>query len=271
VTSDPSEPAHPKLSQFWFEVLSGDYPGLQKGVRRFRRMPSPPRCKLCNVPFKGPFRPVLRLLGFNRWPLNEQMCSACMKSMERHSGGAEIEVSVLYADIRGSTTMAETVTPSEFSKTLDRFYALVTMAVDHEDGIIDHMAGDGVMAFWIPGFVGPGHPMRAMAAGRRLIADLASEPGLTIPVGVAVHTGKAYVGVVGSEGSKDFTVLGDVPNTVARLASSAGPGELVISEAIATVAGSDTSGLERRMLTLKGKTEPFPAWIAPAQTRRPVA
>ncbi len=261
MTTQDGGPQPGDLSEFWFDVLSGEHPSLRKGVRRFARMPSPPRCKLCNVPFAGPFRPILHLFGFNRWALNEQLCRVCMASMEEHGGGAEIHVSVLYADIRGSTAMAETITPREFTRTLDHFYSIVTRDVDREQGAIDHMAGDGVMAFWIPGFVGADHPQRALSAGMHLVADLVTEKS-GVPTGVAVHTGTAYVGVVGGVGSKDFTVLGDVPNTVSRLASAASPGELLISESIAEAANIDTSRLESRLLTLKGKAEPFPVWVA---------
>ena len=102
-----------------------------------------------------------------------------------------------------------------------------------------------------------------MAAGRKLAKSLKDTPGLgdTFPVGVGVHTGVGFAGVVGETVSLDFTVLGDVPNTTARLGSAAAGSELVLSEAIASAAGVDTSGLEHRDLDLKGKNEPVPAWI----------
>jgi len=254
------------MSDYWAAVLSGEDPGLKTSQRNFRRMPAPPRCKLCQAPFAGPFRPVLRVLGFNRWKLNQQLCRKCITSLDKHNGGAEISVSLLYADIRGSTALAETMQPREFTRTLDRFYAVVTRRIDQEQGAIDHMAGDGVMAFWIPGFVGSDHPTRAVAAGRHIVADLLDDAALDIAAGVAVHTGIAYVGVVGDVGSRDFTVLGDVANTVARLASSASHGELIMSDAIAEASGVDTTPLTRRVLDLKGKAEPFPVWVVTPST-----
>src|SRR3972149_1055445 len=106
ISGHGDRPDRGELTEFWHDVLSGENPGLQS-ARRFARMPSPPRCKLCSAPFAGPFRPVLHLLGFNRWALNEQLCRNCMQTMEQHGGGAEIGVSVLYADIRGSTALAD--------------------------------------------------------------------------------------------------------------------------------------------------------------------
>jgi len=183
--------------------------------------------------------------------------------MEKHHGGAEIPVSLLFADVRGSTVLAEGMSPVEFSRALDRFYGMVTTVTDQEHGVIDHLAGDGVMAMWIPGFVGQSHPHRCVAAGYRLANLLGAEipSGSGFPAGVGVHTGVAYVGVVGDAGALDFTVLGDAANTVARLGSSAAGGELILSDAIIRAAEVDTSDLKLRHLELKGKAEPFAAWV----------
>lgn len=118
---------------------------------------------------------------------------------------------------------------------------------------------------WIPAFAGGDHPQRALDAGRSLAAVL-SESGL--PIGVAAHIGDAYVGVVGELGSRDFTVLGDVPNTVARMAGVAGAGELLISDPVATAVDLDTADLELREVSLKGKAAPIDVW---AETHAPLA
>ena len=254
-----------RRSEYWYRLLSGEIRGLRPDHRFFRSLPSAPRCKLCHAPFEGPFAPILGKIGFGRWDLNAQLCGFCIKGIAKHEGGAEIPVSLLYTDVRDSTALAETLTPAEFRSTLRPFFKATAAAVDAEWGIIDHIVGDGVMAMWIPGFVGQEHPRRAVAAGRSLVETLQSETDLA--AGVGIHTGEAYVGVVGEPGSRDFTVVGDTANTTARLGSSGSRGELVMSEEVATAAGVDTAGLERRVLELKGKTEPFPAWVeqVPAQ------
>ena len=131
------------------------------------------------------------------------MCRYCVGGIEKVKGGTEVDVSLLFADVRGSTTLAETMSPSAFSASLDSFFALAFDAVDSEDGVIDHIVGDGVMAMWFPGFVGDSHPSAAVAAGRKLTHSLAVAPdlGASFPVGVGVHTGVAYAGVVGETGS----------------------------------------------------------------------
>ena len=259
--------AHPdhdhKYDEYWLDILTGEGKGLDLIRRFFRSLPAPPRCKICQAPFNGPYAPLLRLIGKGRWELNQQICKICISGLGRHRGGAEVPVSLLFADVRGSTSLAEQMTPSEFTASLNRFFSAVFKAVDSEAGIIDHIAGDGVMAMWVPGFSGDAHAERAVASGRQLAFTVANDPDLggSFPVGVGVHTGVAYVGVVGEIGSLDFTVLGDAANTAARLGDAALGGELVLSDAIVSAAGVDTTNLERRSMELKGKAETFPAWV----------
>lgn len=258
-------------SEHWARLLGGDDSNLGMVQRVMGRLPSPPRCKLCMAPFTGPYAPILRLVGFKRWALNQQMCRFCVRDLEKHSGGAEVSVSLVYVDVRGSTELAERMSPLAFTEGLRRYLALVGVGVDAERGVIDHMAGDGVMAMWIPGFVGAEHPIRAVRAAFRIARDVgaAVDDGDGFPAGVGVHTGPAYVGVVGEPGSRDFTVVGDTANTAARLSAAAAPGDVVLSESIVTATGIDTSSLERRSLQLKGKADPFEAWVWTTGARIP--
>ena len=247
---------------YWRGLLTGQSGALRRRIRLFRSLPRAPRCKLCHVPFEGPFSPFMRLIGYRRWALNQQLCKVCLAGLAKQKGGAEVPVSLLFSDVRGSTALAEDMSPAAFTATMNRFFRVVYEAVDAEAGVIDHIVGDGVMAMWLPGFVGSSHPDRAIAAGRRLASALAdADDDGAFPAGVGVHTGTAYVGVVGEPGSLDFTVLGDAPNTAARLGSAANGGELALSEDIVATAAIATDHLESRSLDLKGKAEPFPAWI----------
>lgn len=262
---EPSDqsPESGEYDDQWHELLTGD-PSASPGLSRlFKRLPAAPRCKACGVPFAGPYAPVLRALRWKPWELNQQLCKWCFDGIGKRRGGAEVPVSLLFADVRGSTSLAEQMTPGDFRSLLDRFFTMVFLAVDSHHGAIDHIVGDGVMAFWTPGFGGDDHPDHAVAAGRSLVANMASDSsaGPGFPAGVGVHTGLAWVGVVGETGAHDFTVLGDIPNTVARLGSAGGGGELVMSDQIVEEASVETTGLERRLLDLKGKAEPFPVWV----------
>lgn len=263
----PVAPGSGDFDDHWKRVLTGELmPGLSK---YFRALPSAPRCKACQVPFAGPFTPVLRAAGFKPWQLNGRLCHHCFNGIDKARGGAEVPVSLLFADVRGSTSLAEEMSASEFRALVDGFYKLVFKAVDRNHGVVDHLAGDGVMALWTQRFGGKEHPAHALAAGREVVADLMVDRVLAdrVPAGVGVHTGTAWVGVVGESGAHDFTVLGDAPNTVARLGSAAQAGELLMSSAITNAVDLDTSGLEERHMELKGKAEPFQAWVetTPAQ------
>ena len=157
-------------------------------------------------------------------------------------GGAELDIAILFADVRGSTQLGERLGPTEYASLLNRFYKAATETLIRHDAVIDKLIGDEVMALFIPGFCGPNYVQRAAEAGLALFRALGYHNAETpwMPIGAAVNSGKSYVGNVGSEGVVDFTALGDPVNTASRLASSAGAGELLLSEEVfATVAELD--------------------------------
>jgi adenylate cyclase len=252
----------------WRCVLEGEIGGhfcWKPWVRRVSRaIPSEPRCKLCHTPF-GPPGNVLRFVGFGPSRLNRRICSGCIHALQKRPGGAEVELSLLFADVRGSTSLAERMGAEEFSQLMARFYGAAAAVVDERDGIVDKFVGDEIVALFIPGFVGPGHAEAAIAAARDVLAATGHGSGEPwIPVGAAVHTGVAYVGSVGEGDAQDFTALGDSVNTAARLASNAGEGEILISRAAAVAAGLETSDLEVRTLELRGKADTTDVWVVAA-------
>jgi adenylate cyclase len=266
-----SKMARPISEEEWRALLTGEHPGLVRPRPFFKHLPSPPRCKLCNVPFRGPFAPLLRVAGYRRWSKNPSMCMQCLHSFEKRGlGGAEIELSFLFADARGSTALAEQVGPSAFTRLLNRFYGVAVETLVDEDAVVDKFVGDEVVGLFIPGFAGRGHAQRATRAAQRIHerTGRADPRGPWIPIGIGVHTGIAFVGTVGSSGSAggsdsvaDFTALGDPVNVAARLASSAGPGETLITEATALAAGLARGNREVRRLELRGRTEPVIVWV----------
>ena len=235
----------------------GDYPAMHALRRSFRSVPSSPRCKLCYAPFHGLGGFVLRP-WFGPWERNPQLCKNCFQQLTKQGvGGAEIELSFLFADIRGSTGLGERLRPAEFSAVLNAFYRLAAAAIVNQDGVVDKFVGDEAIGLFIPGYSGRGHAAKAIAAGRKLLATT-SAPDATaagpIPVGIGVHTGVAFVGTVGSsEEISDFTALGDTVNTTARLASLAAAGELLVSVAAAERAGFESTALDRRTVDVRGR------------------
>jgi adenylate cyclase len=254
----------------WEQILTGKARGVafMRGV--MGAIPAGPRCKLCLAPFGRPGRGLVKLLGAGQSPLNRRLCKMCMRSLHKKPGGAEVEVSILFADVRGSTGLAERMSPGEFSQLIARFYGTAASVVDKHDGLVDKFVGDAAVALFIPGFAGDDHAAAAVAAGRQLLeetGDDGDEPW--VQIGVGVHTGVSFVGTVGEGDAVDFTALGDTVNAAARIASLAGAGELLVSEMTAESAELDTAGLERRTLELRGREQTLDVWVA--TTKQPVA
>ncbi len=196
--------------------------------------------------------------------MNPQLCNVCERFANKFRGGTELEVSMLFADVRGSTSLAEGIRPAEFSQQINRFYRAATNVLFHTNAFVEKLIGDEVAGFYAPGFAGPEHARVAVDAARRILKATGHDDpaGPWIPVGVGVHTGVAYIGSVEvAEGISDIALLGDAVNTTARLASKAGPGEVVISEATRTAAGLAQEGMQSRQFNLKGKSEIVDAWV----------
>jgi len=200
-------------------------------------------------------------VGFGRFAGNPTICNFCIKDLQRMGvQGAEIPVSLLFADIRGSTAIGERLSPTDFRAFLNRFYRIASEAVLASDGIVDKFVGDEVIGLFFGGISGERHAAGAVAAGRSLLSRAGradATPAGPIPIGAAVHTGLAFVGSTGTDDVvSDFTALGDAVNTTARLASEAARGEILVSIEAAMAAGTDTSDLERRTVEVRGRTEP---------------
>jgi adenylate cyclase len=166
---------------------------------------------------------------------------------------------MLFVDVRGSTTIAEKMDTLEFSRLMNRFYESAINVLVLADAFIDKLVGDEVTALFIPGYAGKDHARKAVEAGLALlrVTGHGDVGGPWVPVGVGIHTGTAWVGsIVGAKGdAADFTALGDNVNIAARLASKAGQGEVLASEATMNAARIETDELEKRQLELKGKSE----------------
>ncbi|MGH2446903.1 MAG: adenylate/guanylate cyclase domain-containing protein [Candidatus Limnocylindria bacterium] len=235
-----------------------------QGVRRLRRLwrtiPSAPRCKMCTRPFGGPGGPVMRLIGLGPWPGNPKYCRGCFKDLYRNREGAEIECTLLFADIRGSTQLGESMPSADFRALMDRFYATAAEILVEHEAIVDKFVGDEVIGIFVPALTDGSHGRQAIDAGLDLLRATGNDTDVPwAPIGIGVNTGRAYVGAVGTAEHVEFTALGDTVNVTARLASLAGAGEILVTDAAAREAGlttaDGTQALERRHLDLRGRTE----------------
>jgi len=247
----------PTTEEKWRKILTEGEDLNHNIYHLFGMLPANPRCKLCAAPFKSWGGALMRMIGREQSKYNPQFCQPCERF--DNPGGAEIELTMLFADVRNSTALAEQMSAKDFSQLMNRFYTVASKVLIRTDALVDRLLGDEVIGLFIPGFAGVEHPRRAIEAAQELLVLTGhrNEKGPWLPVGVGVHTGLAFVGVVGGTGDNpsDFTALGDNVNVTSRLASQAGQGEILISEAAYDAAGLDLGELEQRELELKGKSE----------------
>ena len=247
-----------EADELWRGLLTGTHPILRRHRRFFKLLPSDPRCKLCSAPFKGPGGGLLRFTGKRPSNWNPAYCNLCDELAREHRGGAELELTLLFADVRGSTALAERMSAGAFRDLMNRYYALATGLLTRSEAIIDKLVGDEVVALFLPAFAGPNHAERAIEVSRALLSATGhgGPDGPWLPIGVGIHTGTAFVGSVGPAGGHtEFTALGDAVNVAARLTSTASAGEVLVSEAACHAARLEPPpGSDWHELELSGRT-----------------
>lgn len=257
-------------SAYWRSLLTGENRALRRWRRTWQRVPSPPRCKVCLAPFHGPGGIAARAIGFGPTDDSAILCRKCFGKLAKTPGGAELEVSVLFADVHGSTAIAEHASPAAFGALLQEYYRLAAAAVDRNGGVVDKFMGDGVMALFIPVITGENHAGRAVEAGRAVLAAVERLSAQGLVVGAGIHAGPAYVGMIGSDHHSDFTAVGDTVNVAARLGALAGPGELLVSRAAWDLAGLGRPAVEREVEIAGRSGSMVVVAEAPAPPRRAV-
>jgi len=233
----------------WQRLLVDGYEPLKRAQRIFRHLPSEPRCKLCQNPFGGVGGKLFGVVGRKPSRKNPNVCQYCFDHLP--PGGIEIDLGVLFADIRNSTGMGEKSTATEFAGRLNRFYAIATGVLVRHDALIDKLIGDEVMGLFLAGVAGPEYRSKTAHAAIDLAAATSE-----LPVGVAANAGVAFVGNVGSGTVLDFTALGDAVNVGARLQSFASAGEVVLSSDLYHLIAPAHPGARTDVLQVKGRAEP---------------
>ena len=245
----------------WQALLVDGYEPLKKAQRVFRLLPHDPRCKLCQNPFGGVGGKLVGLMGRRPSRKNPNLCQYCFDHLP--SGGIEIDIGLVFADVRGSTTMGEQSTATEFAERLNHFYATATDVLIHHDALVDKLIGDEVMALFIPGMAGPDYRRRAALAALDL-ADAVDD----LPVGVAANAGIAFVGNVGSGTVMDFTALGDAVNVGARLQAHASPGEVVLASELYDLVSTSYPDARSELVEVRGRDEPVHVAVLSQTARR---
>jgi class 3 adenylate cyclase len=184
-------------------------------------------------------------------------------------GGATVEVTVLFADLRDYTAFSETASPQEVVRMLNAYYGIAAPIVLAEGGTIDKFVGDAMMAVFNAPVPQPDHALRAARAAlalQKAVGDFAENHPAWPRFRVGINTGPALVGNIGSDEIRNFTAIGDAVNTAARLEASAAPGEVIIgAETYNRI--RDTAVVEPlEPVEAKGKAEPVAAYRLKALT-----
>jgi adenylate cyclase len=258
--SVPNDRVAQATSEEWRRVLTDGHASLVRARHLFRYLPSAPRCKVCNNPFAGIGGHLLGIAGFRRSRKNPSLCSRCCDALP--VGGAEVDIAVLFADVRGSTALGTQRPAGEFAVLLNRFYATATETLLRHDAVIDKLIGDEVMAFFVRGIAGREYRRQAVLAGVDLLKAVGygSEAGPWLTLGVAVNAGPAYVGNVGGA-VVDFTALGDTVNVAGRMQQSAAGGELLVADGAIAEPDEPTT---RRTVKIPGRDEPIGVFVLTA-------
>lgn len=196
-------------------------------------------------------------------------------------------LTVLFADLRGYTGLAERLAPADIVPLLDDFFTVLAAATVQHSGEVFHVAGDGMMAGF--GVDGPAEQgaRSALAAGHTMLRDFAalaerwrSDFGIETGIGIGLHTGDVALGLLGPPGNRYTTLVGDTVNVAARLCGRARAGEVLLSCTVATALGADTVAgtvnlqpvafLHLPQFELRGRSAPLDIWCVPAQERNPV-
>jgi adenylate cyclase len=186
----------------------------------------------------------------------------CQARLQDRVAGTKQEMTVLFADIRGFTSLAEQLQPEDCVQILNDYFCLAVDVVLECDGIVDRFQGDSVMATFGSNPAYPDHAYRAVQCAVRLRDGVCNlqiphMPEKRIRLGIGVNTGVAIVAGVGSRQRLDYTTIGDAVNVAHRLQALSNPDQILISDnTLRRVCGIlEVEDLGR--LSLKGRTEPI--------------
>ena len=275
MTQQTEEPKQEMTSEeLWAFVFSQGHPALRELQTRNKEKQSPPRCKLCFAPFRGPGAEEMKREGREPSNRNPRYCSMCDQWIRANPGGADVLMTILFLDVSGSTRLGEELSNTDFAAAMRSFYRYTFPLINETDGFITEVRGDGVLAVYPPGFSGEDHARKALDAVRQLLgARIAAPNGSELVFSIGAHTGRVYIGTMTgtkdqlkegepSEGIEDVTVLGDAANVAAKLCDACKPGEALVSDALWTAAKqSGAAAADRVQVQVKGKKAPVSAHV----------
>jgi len=197
--------------------------------------------------------------------LERMVSTAVLDQIDPNSlqiGGKRVDITILFADIRGFTTYSEKQTPEQLVSVLNRYLAAAAEAVLHEEGTVDKFLGDAVMAWFNAPLRQPDHTLRAVRAAL-LLRDSIAALHRELPerdhlsFGIGIHYGDAILGLIGTEKRLEYTAISDSVNSAKRIQENAARNQILISKEAYERVRDQVEAQAYAPLLVKGKTHPI--------------
>ncbi|HZF08266.1 MAG TPA: adenylate/guanylate cyclase domain-containing protein [Thermoanaerobaculia bacterium] len=207
-------------------------------------------------------REAVVLSNFQRYFAPELAAEIAAQEGEIRLGGTKRQAVVLFADIRGFTTLSEALSPDEIASLLNEYFTEMVEIVFEYGGTLDKFMGDAMMAIWGAPLHRPDDPDRAARAAVAMQRELrlrneewGRQGRRPLTVGIGLQAGEVFAGNIGSDRRLEYTVIGDAVNTAAHLCSEAGPGEILLGETLYQTLVAPPAVTALPPLQLKGKAQ----------------
>lgn len=225
------------------------------------------------VPLHGVLSVPFRAFGVRPSRMNPNTCTICelMFTTVMKARKVTIDATVMFADLRGYTSLSQSQSPDAVSGLLDEFYDVSASAIWEQDGLLNKTIGDAVMAVFNFPLKRDDHTRRALSAAREIQGNwrvrretLAEAHGLTaceLGIGIGIHAGELSFGEFGRS-HRDLTAIGTVVNTASRAQSVAQADQILVTQAVYERARSDLAGSQAKAYQLKGFDAPVELYAA---------
>lgn len=224
------------------------------------------------VPLRGPASLPFRAFGIRPSRMNPNTCTICERMFTKvmKSRQVEIEATILFADLRGYTSLSQSISAGAISELLDAFYDECAEAIWEGDGIVNKTMGDALMAVFNFPISRSDHAAQAVRTAReiqrrwglrRKSFSASLSAGDKIGVGVGINSGKVNFGEFG-RAHHDLTAIGTVVNVASRAQAAAAPDEILVTQSVYERAQTELPRSRSRDYRLKGLSEPATLWAA---------